>query len=196
MRTVIICAMKEEAEKIVKAYKMREIDSIWWMKVYKCEEVYLVLCWIGKANAAKATTYACVFLQAERVINIGVAGAVNPKYNVGDAFIVSKVYPLDTYVPFDWYDYFTEWCVPSIMGSTCVLWTSDKFITNKARIKEWVDLVDMEGIAVANVCEDFRVRYAIIKSVSDWRNENWLDFMQGLELAMDNGIVLMSNFIL
>lgn len=198
----IICAMDEESIHIVHEFNLSLSHRVWGMDIYSSQDksIYLVSCGIGKTNASKATTYAITFLGATRIINIWVAWALNPTYNVGDAFIVSRVTPLDTFVPFDWYDYHTKsrllnWPLTKYWYAKCG--TSDEFIVNKSSLSNipYVDIVDMELTSIAQVCEDFDIPLSAIKSVSDGANEDGLDFEKAIWLAMKNGVDLLKLII-
>lgn len=94
-----IIAMKSEAEPIISAMQIDK-DYIHCDKRIVCgtlygESIAVVVCGVGKVNAASGTQHAVDCLGATEIINIGVAGGLNNTVKVGDVYAVSAVVQYD-----------------------------------------------------------------------------------------------------
>ena len=140
---------------------------------------------IGKVNAAAATQRA-IDAGATEIWNAGVAGGFDPAQAVGDACVIDRAVEYD----FDLVEvngtrigvhnerttpYFA--CVadfaPELPRAT--LATGDRFDDGEADLATFAGLGatvrDMEGAAVAHVCETNGVPCRIVKSLSDVRGK-------------------------
>ena len=79
--TCLIAATLFEAEPYIKSLKMEQIEKEPF-DIYRAKDKLLVICGIGKANAAMGTTYCCTKYQPDLIINAGAAGAVDEKCDV------------------------------------------------------------------------------------------------------------------
>ena len=139
----------------------------------------LVVAGVGKVNAAAAAQQA-VDGGAEEILNCGVAGGLDPSMAVGDVFEVSRAVEYD----FDLTalngtrlgthneratPYFD--CLTSGRFPARVLATGDRFADGlkdiEAPLSLGASLRDMEGAAIARVCERCGVPCRILKAVSD-----------------------------
>ena len=134
---------------------------------------------IGKVNAAAAAQKA-IDAGAEEILNCGLAGGLEPSMEAGDVFEVSQAveYDFDLTVlngtrlgTHDERDtpYFD--CRTTGRFPARILATGDRF-TNEARdaddaIALGAALRDMEGAAIAHVCEANAVPCRMLKCVSD-----------------------------
>lgn len=82
--------MDKEAEPVISALKLERKFVFCRKKVYigtiGTERVGVVICGVGKVNAAIGTQIAIDELGAERIINIGVAGGLNDGVQVGNIY--------------------------------------------------------------------------------------------------------------
>lgn len=141
----------------------------------------MYVCGIGKVNAAAAAQKA-ICEGAEEIINCGVAGGLDPTMEVGDVYEVSQAVEFD----FDltlingtrlgthnerttpYFDCRTRGMFPARILSTGDRFTNDeKDITDSLSLG--ASLKDMEGAAIAHVCETAGVRLRSVKCVSDVR---------------------------
>ena len=88
--TGIIIATSLEAEPFIKALKMREIEDRPF-PVYGCDNIFLSISGIGKANAAMATAYMCSKFDPKWIMNLGAAGATQASRELGDIYHIEKV---------------------------------------------------------------------------------------------------------
>ena len=139
----------------------------------------MYVCGIGKVNAAAAAQKA-ICEGAEEIINCGVAGGLDPAMEVGDVYEVSQAVEFD----FDltlingtrlgthnerttpYFDCRTRGMFPARTLSTGDRFTNDeKDITDSLTLG--ASLKDMEGAAIAHVCETNGVPCRMLKAVSD-----------------------------
>ena len=96
MKKVFVIAMKCEAETVVSNLADVRAETLFGREVFhgtlNGKKTAVVVAGIGKVNAAASTQLAISSLGAEVVLNIGVAGGLDPKFNVGDK-VISKSNP-------------------------------------------------------------------------------------------------------
>jgi adenosylhomocysteine nucleosidase len=122
---------------------------------------------VGTANAAATTERALAAGDVDRVVVVGIAGAVDPALAIGDLMVPDVVVDGDT-----WAEYKPAPLGPG--GASVVagkLHTSDRFIVDPEGIAELrrrgVTAVDMETAAVGAVCERLGVTWSVFRSISD-----------------------------
>lgn len=160
----ILCALKAEAEEIIKEYELKKIKDKPY-EIYVSDEIRLIISGIGKINAAGATSFILSdtnidFNEADIFINLGICGSLNKTYKVGDLFLCNKVLDYETRDSF-----FTDILIDyglfeaSIQTIGCVNEQYD-FLE---------DLVDMEASAVFKIASKFLYTHQIyvLKLVSD-----------------------------
>ena len=110
----------------------------------------------------------------ESILNIGIAGALSKKFGIGDWIEISKV------------NNFT--C--NIFGkfNTAKLISVNAPVLNENEAQKLdADLVDMEGLAVANFAAEKNLPCNILKMVSDCANENSADdFKKSMKLYINS----------
>ena len=89
-----VIALKEEAQAILVHYKLKLVNEKTIYPIYKNEEEthWLIICGIGRNNAAASTAYLYAYSNASKYtswINIGIAGS--SKGNYGDLYLVDKI---------------------------------------------------------------------------------------------------------
>lgn len=160
----ILCALRAEAEEIIKEYELKKIKDKPY-EIYVSDEIRLIISGIGKINAAGATSFILSdtnidFNEADIFINLGICGSLNKTYKVGDLFLCNKVLDYETRDSF-----FTDILIDyglfeaSIQTIGCVNEQYD-FLE---------DLVDMEAAAVFKIASKFLYTHQIyvLKLVSD-----------------------------
>lgn len=144
-------------------------------------ETAAVICGVGKVNAAAGTQYAIDCLGAEKIINIGVAGGLNPSTEVGKIYAIEEVAQYD----FDLAALngtpkgtLNEYKEPYLPLSVTPLYplkklgTGDRFNDDTADYefltKELnADIRDMELGAIAHVCKHANIPCYSFKAISD-----------------------------
>jgi len=137
--------------------------------VYENKKFTLVICGIGKVNAAMATTYCCFNYKPEVIINLGAAGAADKIHLLGENYHINNV------VEFDRPSFKTgnpSSVRPNILKgfNKASIATQDKAVLDekeRKNVSTASNLVDMEAAAVVQVCKKFKTACYIFKFVSD-----------------------------
>ena len=181
------------------------MDRFSWGQLFG-QEVVMAVCGPGKVNAALCAQSMIEHFHPDWVLNLGVAGAGEEGVSIGDMVIatgavqhdmdtsplgdpvgyVSKVglveFPCDAQLRERLLDAASQ--VPELKVHEGVIATGDQFICDgetRRRIHERFHskAVEMEGAAVAQVCHELDVPFAVIRAISDNANEHAAhDFMR------------------
>ena len=180
-----IVAMMNEAEPIGSAMKIERKLIVCGKKVYLGklfgESVGLVVCGVGKVNAAMGTQIAIDELGAETVINIGVAGGLNDGLKIGNIYGISDAVQYDfdltsiNGTPIGTLDECKENYLHLSTPSTFPLKkiaTGDRFNDSREDYNLLTqslkaDIRDMECGAVAQVAMHAKVKFCAFKIISD-----------------------------
>lgn len=218
----IITAMKEEADIIINKFGLKETTKKWNLTIFEWEyetsdgkdKIVLALAGIGKISAAMATTYLFENYDIFKLINIGIAGSVNPvDVKVWDVFLPNTFIQHDMYLPFEGehLDYakkpiFLQYAIGEnidltkfglVMSGVCV--TGDQFIDDKQKVADlWekysADVCEMEAFSVLSVARDYDAldKCVVIKAVSDGADSDAKEaHMDNLEFAMNNSVLVL-----
>lgn len=216
---VIITAMKEEADLIIKRFELKEVSSKKNLKIFEGErqwsewkeKIVLALSWIWKVQAAIATTYLLENYSPDKIINIWIAWSLsNTDVKVWDVFLPNTFIQHDMYLPFEGehLDYakkaiFLDYAIWEnfdlnkfwlILSWVCLTW--DQFIDDEEKVSElrntyWADLCEMEAFAILSVVREYDLldKLVVIKSVSDWADS------EAKDAHMDNLEFAMNNSV-
>ena len=157
-----VIALKEEAQVILDYYKLKPINEKTIYPIYKNEEEthWLIICGIGRNNAAASTAYLYAYSNASKYtswINIGIAGS--GKGNYGDLYLVDKI---STYQR-------KKSTYPSTLPKANLpkmhLFTSDIPISDYSTY----ELIDMEGSAFFDIASKLTSKefICLMKVISD-----------------------------
>jgi len=157
-----VIALKEEAQAILDHYKLKPVNEKTIYPIYKNEEEthWLIICGIGRNNAAASTAYLYAYSNASKYtswINIGIAGS--SKGNYGDLYLVDKI---STYQR-------KKSTYPSTLPKAILpkmhLFTSDIPISDYSTY----ELIDMEGSAFFDIASKLTSKefICLMKVVSD-----------------------------
>lgn len=145
----------------------------------------LLITGIGKVRAAAAVARRLAVGDYGRVVNIGTSGALRDGYR--GLYTPSRVLEHDisaAELAAMGYHQRDEWDVPG--GDGTVLATGDMFVTEPAhreRLARRAELVDMEGAAIVQVCEEFAVPVRLVKVVSDDADDSAYDWPSVIDAA-------------
>ena len=157
-----VIALKEEAQVILDHYKLKPVNEKTIYPIYKNEEEthWLIICGIGRNNAAASTAYLYAYSNASKYtswINIGIAGS--GKGNYGDLYLVDKISTYQT----------KKSTYPSTLPKTTLpkmhLFTSDIPISDYSTY----ELIDMEGSAFFDIASKLTSKefICLMKVISD-----------------------------
>ncbi len=192
----------------------KKISNLIFYKGKLCNKnIILVEGGIGKVNAAITTTLLINEFKVDKIIFTGVAGAVNPKVSVTDIVIGTELLESDmdvtaggnyklgeiprmknSYFKADPYLFTVAKSVATkLFGEKKVfegrIISRDEFVASSEKVsKLWeifkADCVEMEGAAVAHVCEILNIPFIILRSISDKAdNEAGMTFDEFVKIA-------------
>lgn len=141
----------------------------------------VIVCGVGKVNAACGTQYAIDKMKADAIINLGVAGGLNGGVALGEVYAASHAVQYDfdltqlNGTPLGTLDECKTNYLPLTVAANFPvrkLATGDRFNDSK---QDYItltkvlgaDIRDMEGAAVAQVCMHTGVKCFIFKIISD-----------------------------
>lgn len=181
---VFVIAMEKEAAPVLEAMRVRRFLNFCGKRVLT-GELYgvrcgVVVCGVGKVNAAMGTQIAIDELGAEVIINLGVAGGLNGSLEVG------KIYEISHAVQYD-FDLTQlngtkigtlDECKENFLALDALslyplkkLATGDRFNDSaedfKLLTELGADIRDIEGAAIAQVCMHAKVELRAYKVISD-----------------------------
>ena len=200
-RIGIIFAMEEELEELLQRLNLIKKFEIFDLVFYECRykniECVLVESGIGKVNAARCTQILIDNMKVDYVFNIGVAGGVSDKLNVGDIVIGDKLVQHDFdltafnhnkgYIP-NVGDYIHSDDYLISLATSCMndkdynillgtiasgdIFCTEKWMSEKIANKFNALCVEMEGASIAQVCYLSHVPFLVIRCISDTPNGN------------------------
>ncbi len=202
---VIITAMKEEADLIIKKFDLKEEKKLKNISIYEWyrdldwekEKIVLALSWIWKIQSSIATTYLFENYQIDKLVNIGIAWSLNNMdVKVGDVYLPNTFVQHDMYLPFEGehLDYakkpiFLNYAIWEnidlnkfglVLNWVCATW--DEFVDNEDRINDLnnsfaADICEMEAFSVLSVAREYDSldKCVVIKAVSDWADNDAKD---------------------
>jgi len=197
----IIFAMKEELDELLKRVHLEKEYQIFDLSFYECSlndiTCILVESGIGKVNAARATQILIDNMQVDYVFNIGVAGGLSDKLNVGDLVIGNRLVQHDFdltafnhkkgYIPnvgdfIESDDYLISLATANaenknyniLLGTIASgdIFCTEKWMSEKIANKFNALCVEMEGASIAQVCYLNHIPFLVIRSISDTPNGN------------------------
>ncbi|MEW6998203.1 5'-methylthioadenosine/adenosylhomocysteine nucleosidase [Colwelliaceae bacterium BS250] len=187
-------------------------------------EVVLVQSGIGKVSAALATLLMIEHFSVDYIVNTGSAGGFAKELNVGDIVIGAQLSYHDVDVTAFGYSigqvpgmpaYFSAHPVlvkaaqtgtnelPNINTITGLITSGDTFMTKQDDISKarknfpTMVAVEMEGAAIAHTCQQFKVPFVVIRSISDIAGkESATSFDEYLVTAAVNSSQLVLNMLI
>ncbi|OWA33396.1 5'-methylthioadenosine nucleosidase [Saccharibacillus sp. O16] len=201
MRIAVICAMEEEIAALREqaVVSQREVvgKTVIEHTLWEGQELLLVECGIGKANAAVGAALVADRHHPDLIINSGSAGAFDPALAVGDVVIPTTYIYGDvdaTCFGYAWgqmpqmpavYDIDDSWLkrlrtiaqeqsasLPYHLRFGLAL-TLDSFMSDGDRVREILkqqpetQVSDMEGLAIVEVGQRYGIPVVAVKAVSD-----------------------------
>lgn len=192
----IIGAMVEEIAPLLERLKYYESKDIGGNTYYEAKinehTLYIAYSKIGKVHAALTCSTMILHFQCEKIIFSGVAGGLNPNLSIGDLILGSKLCQYDVditafghplgFIPESRVFIESDKTLNAIAHRVAqkqhinlkegIIASGDLFIADNAK-KQWIiqhfgaSAVEMEGAAVAVVCDLFKVPFCILRSISD-----------------------------
>lgn len=209
----ILVAMDEELSgilKLVKNMQEREIkDIVFYLGTICGNRVVIAKTGVGKVNSSRTAMVMNYEFKLQSVLNIGVAGAINPTLFVGNIIIgkTNVQYDFDItafghkkgYIPgvgdiIPSTEKLVAICEEKLVDTfknikVGVVSTGDRFCTSlKDRFEIYrvfdADAVDMEGASVAQICYLNKIPFVSVKVISDCPSgNNEIEYENNLEFA-------------
>lgn len=210
-KIAIITAMEEELEaiknKFIEVEKKELRELIYYEGKTSEKEYILIKCGVGKVNAARVTQILIDNFDIEYIMNVGIAGALNDKLEIGDIVIGEKLvqhdfditafghekgYITDTGRVFQSNENLIKKYSKKNSDYNIIIGTiaSGDIFCNQVAMKEKIrskfgaDCVEMEGAAIAQVAILNKIPFIVIRSISDKPNgRNHIDIEKFINMA-------------
>ena len=226
----IICAMQIEADGILALCENKEETVKYGMTFTRgtlCgKELVVVVCGIGKVNAAMCAATLINDYQPSLVMNSGVAGALSPVVSIGDIVVGTKAvehdmnttalgdkqgevsFPTGKVLFFE-----CDAAASRLLAEVCadledtktvsgIIASGDVFISDRSKRQLLNDrfgalACEMEGAAIGHVCVCCGVSYVILRAISDDMDENkGMDFVKFCALAAKKTVRAVKEFVM
>lgn len=201
---VFVIAMNNEAECVVSNLENAVESTLFGRHVVRGtlngEDVFVVVSGVGKSNAAAAVQLAIQETGTKRILNLGVSGGLDPAMKVGEIYEVADAVQYDfdlvqingtemgtlnerdtPFIP----------CKAEGRFEAKTLGTGDRFndsADDSALLKKLgASLRDMEGAAIAHVCETAGVEFVSYKCISDVEGSGSMpeQYMENLKKCLE-----------
>ena len=198
-----VIAMASEAEPVISAMRIEKDYTAYDRRIVTGElfgeKVAVVVCGVGKVNAACGAQYAIDCLGATVIINLGVAGGLNNSVEIANTYAISAVVQYDfdltqlNGTPIGTLDECKENYLPLAVAEGFAVKrvaTGDRFNDNPDDYKLLTevlgaDIREMELGAIAQACMHAGVKCYSFKTVSDLAGSGSTteQFMKNLEIC-------------
>ena len=225
----IICAMQIEADGIIALCENVKTTTHAKMKftlgTLHGKDVCIVVCGVGKVNAAMCALMLIEKYKPDLVLNSGVAGSLSPIVGIGDIVVATKSVEHDmngtalgdkqgeiTFPDGNMMFFECDKQASTLLAAVCktipdtkvaqgIIASGDIFVSDRKQRFKINDrfgalACEMEGAAIGHVCTRCEVPYGIIRAISDDLDENkGMDFVKFCELASKKTVAAVSGFI-
>lgn len=225
-KLAIVGAVSQEIEAFCSAMQITETQ--YWCGAttqigkIKGIETIVTTCGVGKVSAAMTTQHLIDTYRPDAFIFSGLAGALNPVYEIGDILVARDCvqhdldasemgFPRGT-VPYTDYRFFEtdkilcQYALSAHVSHTIHLGrivTGDQFVSKRelAHMQYLThelagDAVEMEGAAVGQVCTMNKVPFLIIRTISDRANQDaFIDFTRFLPVVASNSLEVVLHIL-
>lgn len=225
----IICAMQIEADGIIALCENVKTITHAKMKftlgTLHGKDVCIVVCGVGKVNAAMCALMLIEKYKPDIVLNSGVAGSLSPIVGIGDIVVATKSVEHDmngtalgdkqgeiTFPDGNMMFFECDKQASTLLAAICkeipdtkvaqgIIASGDIFVSDRKQRFKINDrfgalACEMEGAAIGHVCVRCEVPYGIIRAISDDLDENkGMDFVKFCELASKKTVAAVSGFV-
>ena len=225
----IICAMQIEADGILALMEekaQRQIAKMTFTSgTLNGKSLVVVVCGVGKVNAAMCSFALIENYAPDCIINSGVAGSVSEKVSVGDIVVAENAvehdmnttalgdlqgevsFPEGKVMYFDCDSRIADMLYNSAKrlentkAEKGTVASGDIFISERSqriKIGETFNALacEMEGAAIAHICSRAGVPCGILRAISDDLNENeGMDFVKFCEMASRKTVAVVRDFV-
>ncbi len=229
MKYGIIVATYRELEEIKRILIHHRDCKYYDLNFYEGEisekNVVIVKCGVGKVNAARTAQMLIDKFEVDKIINIGVAGGINPELHIKDIVIGNKLvqYDFDTSaidntkkgeiegigIFFESDKKLVDLCKNVLDNNSKkdyeykigTIATADNFcadskIANSVRDEFGAECIEMEGAAIAQVCYLDKKPFLVIRGISDSPNgNNGIDYTEYCRIAAKQVVDLIKEML-
>lgn len=221
--TGLIVAMQEELvivlDQLIHARQKTIAGLSFYQGLFSGQPVVAVVCGVGKVNAALCTQLLIAEFQVQQVINIGIAGGLDPELVPGDVVIADTLIqhdvdvsalglPLGQIYRLPHFDFATNQQLRKRVQAAARhikahrtkvgrIATGDQFVADPQKaqfLHQHFNALacDMESASIAQVCTLNQRPFICIRSLSDNANSGaHMDFEQFLPIAVENSSILL-----
>ncbi|NMB63753.1 MAG: 5'-methylthioadenosine/S-adenosylhomocysteine nucleosidase [Spirochaetes bacterium] len=171
---VLQFATQLEAKPFIEALRLSPLQQKPFVLYRGDSSLYAIIGGIGITSAAIAATFVYTTLNADKILNIGAAGALTPSLPLGTIGTVTTVFDT-TRFDFDTEKPFTYALPPmdTVIQLTCVSVTKPlRTCEERDRFAPTADIVDMELAGIARASQKFSKLCYAIKYISDTPQHN------------------------
>jgi len=159
----IISALKSEISPLLQRVCIAEKIKLGSGSLYLSENFHFLRTGIGPEKAGKVLKLYLKQFKPHKILNIGLAGKLNPDLNLGEIYSISKIFFEDNFP--------IEIAYQQKINFVSLL-TVDQPVTaaslrNELFKKFNSDLVDMEAYSLAEICIENSLHFESIKIISD-----------------------------
>ena len=215
----IIVAEEKELQEIKNiTTDMEEIkiyEKIFYKGLIKNKEVIIVKSNVGKVNSARVCQVLIDKFNPSLIINVGTAGSVDNRLEIGDVVVANKLVQYDfdvtpfgrklgeienigQYINVD--EKFLDLFKTLNVTIGCIA-SGDKFIVNKEekeKIRKIFNAlcIEMEGASIAQVCYLDRIPFLVIRAITDKLDgSSKIDFETFLESSSKKSATILNDII-
>ena len=215
----IICAEEKELLEIKRLMINTKEKNIYEKTFYigniENKDIVLVKCNVGKVNSARVCQMLIDNFNIELVINVGTAGSVDNRLDIGDIVVASELVQYD----FDVTPFGRKLGEIENIGESIkveenllnlfndmnvkkgIIASGDKFITEKEEKDNIRKIfkalcIEMEGASIAQVCYLDKIPFLVIRSITDKLDgSSKVDFEMFLESSSNIAADILKNIL-
>jgi adenosylhomocysteine nucleosidase len=169
---LIVAALKAELLPLIQYFRIEQKELVAQGTLYHSEKLHLLRTGVGMQKAGETLSTYLKKYQPGKIINIGTAGALNPKFGTGKIIEakcikneqVDEIYLIPLQINQQLFEQ-----VNLLTVTEAVL---DRQRKEKLSTEYNVDIVDMEAFALANIAQQNNIEFYCIKIISDQADEN------------------------
>ena len=223
---IILSAIPEEIEDFISHYPNIQIQKTGAFTFFHTTEqdqpLILGTSGVGKVAAAMTTQKIIDLYDPRCILFTGLAGALNPAFNIGDLILADRCiqydidaselgFPAGT-IPYTDYHTFTpdktllkqaQQIKTEQTLHTGTILTGDQFMTHDKRARYQTlldhfhgDAIEMEGAALAHVCTHNQIPFLLLRTISDKANEAAsIDFSNFLKTASTHSFEFLQKLL-
>ena len=189
----IVSALKAEIAPLLQKFPIREKRLLACGSLYISDKIHFLRTGIGKKKADNVFGLYLEQFLPETVLNIGLAGKLNPDLKIAHIYNISTIfYPENNAIEINTLN----------KGQNASLFTSDEAVTSNT-LRDGLfkiygaDLVDMEAYSLARICQNNKIPFYCTKIISDYANQNTENIFRRrfIKYAQKLSIYMWKNFL-